>query len=123
MFKYLFIFLSFLFQSLAIIVGKKASISMEEYTLYEVSTNVYYLSVLFLLFLQAIFWQLALKYFKLSYSYMFMSLIYPVVLFSGYFFYGETISTNNIVGTIIILLGVLLLLSSGEEGNIKERLK
>ena len=107
---YFYLFLSFLFQALTVIIGKKASISMEEFSFIEIVLNPYYIAVLFCLFMQAVFWQFTLKYFKLSYAYMFMSLIYPVILISGYFLYSETISTNNIIGTGIIIAGVIILI-------------
>lgn len=105
--SWFYLILSFFFQALTVVIGKKASISMAQFTVREVVLNPYYLSILFCLFLQAVFWQMTLKHFKLSYAYMFMALIYPVILISGYAVYGERISLNNIVGTGIIAMGAI----------------
>ncbi len=81
---------------------------MTQFSCREVVLNPYYLTVLFFLFLQAVFWQLTLKHFKLSHAYMFMALIYPVILFFGYAVYGERISLNNIIGTGVIIAGIIM---------------
>lgn len=103
--------LSFFFQALTVVIGKKASMSMAQFSVREVVLNPYYLSVLFCLFLQAVFWQMTLKHFKLSYAYMFMALIYPVILITGYAVYGDKISLNNIVGTGIIVIGAITIVT------------
>jgi len=59
--------------------------------------------------LQAILWQQALKHYPLSFAYPFMSLVNFVILFSAFIFFGETITVNNILGLIIISIGILIL--------------
>ena len=108
--SWLYLFLSFVFQALTVVFGKKASISMVQFGFNDVVLNPFYLTVLFCLFMQAVFWQLVLKHFDLSYAYMFMSLIYPVILLTGYALYGERISLNNIIGTGIIIFGIVVLI-------------
>ncbi len=85
---------------------------MEQFRFSAIVSNPYYLLVLACLVFQAFFWQQTLKYLDLSYAYMFMALLYPVILLSGYFFYGEQVSGCNLIGTGIIVVGVLILVRS-----------
>ena len=60
--------------------------------------------------MQAITWQQTLRYYPLSWSYMFMSGIYPIIMLSSYYIFGEHITVQNIIGAIIIVAGVLNLM-------------
>ena len=106
----IFITLSLLFQSGSAVFGKFASLTIEGYNPLYLLLNPYYLLTILCLFLQAITWQQTLRYYPLAWSYMFMSGIYPVVMLSSYFIFGEHISIQNIVGAIIIVAGVVNLI-------------
>jgi multidrug transporter EmrE-like cation transporter len=110
--KTIFIFLSLFFQSLSVIFGKFASLSIKSITFQNLILNPFYLLTLGCLFLQAITWQQTLRYFPLSYSYMFMSGIYPVIMLSSIFIFHETVTVFNLIGTVIILVGILNLFTT-----------
>ena len=56
----------------------------------------------------AVLWQQVLKYIDLSVAYMFKgtSLIFTMLL--AYWLFGEPITTHNIIGAAIIILGIIL---------------
>jgi len=103
---FLYIMLSLIFQSLVVVIGKFASLSIHSITIENLLLNPFYMLTLGCLFLQAIVWQQALRYYQLSWAYMFMSGIYPVIMLSSYFIFNEQVTLGNLVGTLIILLGV-----------------
>lgn len=106
--SYFFLFLSFICQASTVVIGKEASVSMSEYSVGEIIQNPYYLASIVFLFLQAVFWQLTLKSIPLNIAYVTMSLVYVVVLISSYFIYNEAISRNNILGSLFIVVGVII---------------
>jgi drug/metabolite transporter (DMT)-like permease len=108
----LYIVLSILFQSASIVFGKFASLTVHSITIKNLLWSHFYMLTLVCLFLQAITWQQALRYNPLSWSYMFMSCIYPVIMFCSYFIFHEQITLSNLIGALIILIGVYSLLKS-----------
>ncbi|MBE3092238.1 MAG: hypothetical protein IMZ51_01060 [Chloroflexi bacterium] len=108
-FYFIFIFLSLLFQAASIIFGKFASISIGKFDFYHVAKNPFYLLSLLCLAIQAFFWQIVLRKFPLFYSYLIMSLIYAFILIASYFIFKENISLMNILGTIAIIIGVIII--------------
>ncbi len=83
-----FIILAIAFQSLSGIFGKYAALSLLAPSLIGIVTNAFYILSLGCLFLQAIVWQQALRYFPLSVAYPFMGLVNFVVLC----FFGHPVS-------------------------------
>jgi multidrug transporter EmrE-like cation transporter len=75
----------------------------------DIISDPYYFFAIGFMLLQAISWQQALKHFPLSFAYPFMSLVNFVVLFSAFFLFGETITVCNIIGLIIISVGIFVL--------------
>ena len=63
---------------------------------------------LFMYGLSTIFWLIALSQKDLSYVYPFISLTFIFVLFLSYFVLKEQISTARIVGTLIIIIGLMV---------------
>lgn len=55
------------------------------------------------------FWLVALSRVELSFAYPFASLSYVLILASGWFFLGETISLMRLAGVVAICLGVLII--------------
>jgi|LSQX01.2.fsa_nt_gb drug/metabolite transporter (DMT)-like permease len=102
------IFTSILFHVFASVFIKYGALSMDNFTLYDIITNYHYFIALFFLFLQALSWQLVLKKYKLSTAYMFNSLYYPLILLISFFIFKEDISWGNILGTAIIIFGLMI---------------
>lgn len=106
----LFVILALIFQSLSLIFGKKAALSISSYTFNNIITCKFYYISMICLFFQALVWQLALQKIALNKAYFFMSGIYFVIMFSSYFIFKESISTFNIIGVLIIFIGIVNLL-------------
>lgn len=60
-------------------------------------------------FLSGISWMLALSRFELSYAFPFMGLNFIIVLFASVFLFGETLSTTKMIGTTLVVAGIVLL--------------
>jgi drug/metabolite transporter (DMT)-like permease len=58
--------------------------------------------------LYAILWQQVLKRIELSMAYMFKGTSLMFVMILAYILFGERITWNNIVGSIIIIVGIVL---------------
>ena len=107
-YTYIYIILSILSQACGGICGKYASMTINNSPV-AIVLSPFYLAVIGFMVLQAIFWQQALKNYPLSFAYPFTSLVNFVVLFSAFFLFGETITVYNILGLIIISIGVFIL--------------
>lgn len=115
-FDFSLIILSILFQAGSGICGKYAAITIKETSPIVTITNIYYLLSLTFLVLQAIVWQQALIHYPLSYAYPFISLVNFVILFFSAILFHEQITIYNLLGLIIISVGILILSRSlGEE--------
>jgi multidrug transporter EmrE-like cation transporter len=111
-----FIILSIAFQSLSGIFGKYAALSLSAPSLIGIVTNVFYILSLGCLFIQAIVWQQALRHFPLSVAYPFMGLVNFVVLFSSAILFQESVTLANIIGLVLISVGIAVL--SHEIGDV-----
>jgi len=75
---------------------------------------LFYLLALLALLVYAVFWQQILRHFKLSFAYtnravgMLWTVLFGVLLFN------ETISTTQILGIIVIIVGVVLTVTADE---------
>ncbi len=120
-FIFLLIPLSVLLQGTAAVMGKFASLEVDSRNLNGIDTvigNPWYLGSLFFLGLQAIAWQLVMRNFPLSWAYFFNSMLYVLLLISGVAFFGETVTTGNIAGTVLIICGIALMAkASPNPGN------
>jgi drug/metabolite transporter (DMT)-like permease len=56
----------------------------------------------------AICWMITLMKFELSYAYPWTSLLYLYMLVAGYFLFGDVITAKKILGSLVIVLGVVL---------------
>lgn len=72
----------------------------------------YIFSSFFSAFLASLAWMAALKEFELSKAYPFMSLSFVCVLVLSFLLFKETISIQKIIGSILIVGGVLLVSKS-----------
>ena len=69
----------------------------------------YIFSSFFSAFVASIFWMAALKEFDLSKAYPMMSLSFVCVLFISYYFFDESLSAQKILGTFLVLLGIIII--------------
>ena len=67
----------------------------------------YFCGLLF--FIQALIWIAVLKRMPLSKAYPFTSLAVITMILSGYIFFEESVSLGNIVGGLIIVIGVIVI--------------
>jgi multidrug transporter EmrE-like cation transporter len=112
-FNFLFIVSAILFQACGGIFGKYAAITVDRLTIFAVISNTFYMLALCCMVLQAIVWQQALKHYKLSFAYPFMSLVNFVILFSAFLLFNESITTANIIGLMVISIGIYVLSRDG----------
>lgn len=66
------------------------------------------LSAIGVMGLYAMLWQQILKRVELSFAYMFKGTSIVFVMLLAHVIFGEQITWNNIIGAIIIILGILL---------------
>lgn len=116
-FYFLFIVSAILFQACGGIFGKYAAITVDRLTIFAVISNMFYLLSLCCMVLQAIVWQQALKHYRLSYAYPFMSLVNFVILFSSFLLFDENITIMNVIGLVAISIGICALSRSGGAGS------
>jgi drug/metabolite transporter (DMT)-like permease len=72
----------------------------------------YIFSSFFSAFLASLAWMAALKEFDLSKAYPFMSLSFVCVMVLSYWLFKETVSTQKIIGSILIVAGIYLVSKS-----------
>ena len=104
-----FIIGSVAFQSLGGIFGKYAALSLNDQTFTGIVVNAFFILSLGCLFLQAVVWQQALRHFPLSVAYPFMGLVNFVILFSSAALFNEGVTWANIMGLVIIFVGIVVL--------------
>ena len=66
------------------------------------------ISCYFAAIVASMFWIAALKHFELSYAYPYMSLTFGLVLLFSIIFFQETASLPKIIGTGLIIIGVII---------------
>jgi drug/metabolite transporter (DMT)-like permease len=71
-------------------------------------TNPWLVSGVITTFCAPVFYFLALRKLDLSTAFAFSSLNYAVVMIASAIFFGEKLSFNKILGTIIIVAGIIL---------------
>ena len=108
---YLCIHLLFLFYSLSGIFSKMAamvSFLSREFIFY-------YMVVLLILMVYAVFWQQILK--KMSLTVAMANKAVTVIwgLVGGYFFFQEKIHFTNLLGAVIVMIGIYIVVSSDKE--------
>jgi drug/metabolite transporter (DMT)-like permease len=105
---WLFLLLSLLCQVTAAVTGKLAALRLSAATPHAFLTNRWYLATLACLILQAFFWQLVLRGFRLFVAYLFTSLNYLLILAVSRIFFLEHITLLNVIGAAVIVAGVYL---------------
>jgi multidrug transporter EmrE-like cation transporter len=72
----------------------------------------YIFSSFFSAFLASLAWMAALKEFDLSKAYPFMSLSFVCVMVISYWLFKESVSTQKIIGSVLIVAGIYLVSKS-----------
>jgi len=75
--------------------------------------NPWVLSGVAATFLAGVSWMLALTKFQLSYAYPFTSLVYMLVLLSGVLLFNDSTSPGRLLGTAVVMVGVLIIANAG----------
>ena len=82
----------------------------EKFTyLFNMISNPWILLAFIFTALSGVTWLLAMTKFELSYAYPFVSLNYLLILLLAPLLLNETISTYKIIGSLIIVLGIIVL--------------
>ena len=108
----LFLVLSLAFQILSLIFGKFASIQMKSFSPKGVVECLPYWASLLCLGLQALTWPIVLRKFPLFWAYLFMSGVLVAIPVVSWLVFHEPITRQNILGSVIIMVGITTLLTS-----------
>jgi len=100
---------SVLLQSCALACFKQAGLSGSHQGVLGLVVNLWYVLGLAMLASQAVLWMATLRRFELSFAYPFMSLVFPVNLILAALAFHEMIRPGHVVGTLLILAGVVVL--------------
>jgi multidrug transporter EmrE-like cation transporter len=63
-------------------------------------------------FLAGVAWMLALTRFELTYAFPFTGVSFVLILFAGAFMFGEHVSLARIAGTLLVVLGLVVVVRS-----------
>ena len=105
----LWLVLSLLFQGAAAFFSKKAALGMSGFSLIGIIGNPFYLLALTCLGLQVVSWSLVLRRIPLFQAFLAMSLIYPIILCIGAIGFDEGVRSQEIIGVVMIMAGVILM--------------
>ncbi len=109
---------SILLHVAASILLKSGAMSLRAYTPLDILKNPYYLSALLAFGGQAVTWQYALRTSGLGEAYMWTAAYYPLLLAASALLFSERITVPNLLGTCVIIAGILLLADS-KKGVVK----
>lgn len=71
--------------------------------------NPWVLSSILATLLAGISWMLAMSRFEISYAYPWIGLNFVLMLLFGGLFFGEYISTTKVIGTLLVVVGILVI--------------
>lgn len=74
--------------------------------------NPWVMSGLVATFLAGISWMLAMTKFEISYAYPWVSLNFVLMLVFGVFLFGESFSMSKMLGTLLVMVGIVVLARS-----------
>ena len=103
--KLLLLFSSFIIYSFESVFAKIAS----GYATFSFHYFFYFGCVLAVLGCYAVLWQKVLEVYPLNKAFLCKSVTIVIILALSHFLFGETISLNNILGTILIIMGIATL--------------
>jgi len=108
--KYLLLYFGIFIYSLSSLFGKTASF----FPIQSIQFFLIYGCSLSFLVLYALLWQQVLKRFPLTTAYANRSLATVLGMLWGIFFFGEKITGNMIIGTILIIMGIQNVVKANE---------
>jgi drug/metabolite transporter (DMT)-like permease len=82
--------------------------------LWRIGTNPYVVIGLFIYVCGTVFWLAALSRVDLSFAYPFASLSYIAMILGGWLLFSEKVDIWRIVGSLVIMTGVILISQSGK---------
>ena len=110
-FYILIIILTIVINLFTIIASKYIGVNLEFSKIF-----VFWLAVLIITYgLKFTFWFFLNRKFQLSYIYPILSLNYFISLFLGKFLFKEDITINKIIGSVVIVVGVLIITMSSKK--------
>jgi len=68
-------------------------------------------------FLSGVSWMLAMTRFEISYAFPFVSLNYVLILIASYFLFNESVDYHKVVGSFIVVFGILVIAKGGVWGK------
>lgn len=71
--------------------------------------NPWVISGLIATFCSGVSWMLAMSKFEISYAYPWIGLNFVLMLFFGVLLFDELLSTPKILGTLLVVLGILII--------------
>ena len=74
--------------------------------------NPWIISSILSTFLAGVSWMLAMTKFETSYAYPFTSLQFVIILVASVLLFGETFSFSKLIGTLLIMIGILIVARS-----------
>ena len=108
-YPYFFLLLSIILQVIGVIIGKKNGLLLQIYPFFSFPILLG-LGIIFIITIsQGYFWLKTLKILPLSYAHPFNALIMIIVLILAHLVFSEEYNISNVVGSIIIIIGLLLL--------------
>jgi drug/metabolite transporter (DMT)-like permease len=108
-FAFTWILFSVIFQTSAVLFSKKAALAGKGGGLDASIFTTWYLGTLLFLGAQACTWIMALRYFSLSFAFPFTSSVRGFILLGAWLFFHEQIHTHEILGVVMIMVGIILL--------------
>lgn len=74
-----------------------------------IATNPFVIAGLMVYALSTVFWLTALSRVDLSLAYPFLSLGYVIMLFASWQLFDETMNLTRVLGTLVVVIGVVLI--------------
>lgn len=107
----LFLHISILLFSATGIFSKMAANNINENGIFDYRTFIFAALMLINCAIYALLWQQNLKHFEVNVAYAHRSVYNVWSLLWAFFIFGETITIGNIIGTVLIIAGVLVIQS------------
>ena len=112
---FLWILLSLAFQVASLALGKVAALRMHTFSWHELFHNGPYFASLLCLGCQALAWPQVLRRFPLIWAYLLTSSLYLAIPLVSHYCFHELVTRRNLLGSLIIMVGILLLVTGGKE--------
>lgn len=77
--------------------------------LFTLLLNPWVMSAIIATFAAGVSWIIAMSKFELSYAYPFVSITYIFMMLAGIILFNETLTATKIIGTVLIMLGIIIL--------------